>query len=109
ETLNSFRQASDVPSEDLQDPDREDIPMVFRLSVLAESIDAESRSFQARGATPELPREELERIARDLEAGAVARFYRGGPPQGRVMTARSTTDGLWMRIRIRSRDPEIWR
>jgi len=83
--------------------------MVFRLSVLAESIDAESRSFQARGATPELPREELERIARDLEAGAVARFYRGGPPQGRVMTARSTTDGLWMRIRIRSRDPEIWR
>jgi hypothetical protein len=83
--------------------------MVFRLRVIAESIDSETRSFQARGATPDLAKDEAERIARDLEAGAVTRFYRGGAPQGRVVTARSTTDGLWLRVRIRSRDHDIWR
>jgi hypothetical protein len=58
---------------------------------------------------PELPREEADRIARDLEAGAVTRFYRGGQPQGRVVAARATPDGMWLRIRLRSRDHEIWR
>jgi hypothetical protein len=83
--------------------------MVFRLRVVPESVDAESRSFQARGATPDMPRSEAERIARELEAGAVARFYRGGGPQGRVVTARATTDGLWLRVRMRSRDHEVWK
>ena len=83
--------------------------MVYRLRVVAESVDSKTRSFQARGATPDLPRDEAERVARELEAGAVTRFYRGGQPHGRVVTARATTDGIWLRIRIRSRDPEIWR
>lgn len=83
--------------------------MVFRLRVLAESVDSKTRSFQARGATPDLSKEDVERIAEDLEAGAVTRFYRGGAPQGRVVTARPTHDGLWLRIRMRSRDAELWR
>jgi len=83
--------------------------MVFRLRVVAESVDPATRSFQARGATPELTSDEAERIAHDLEAGAPARFYRGGAPQGRVVTARATTDGLWLRIRMRPRDADVWR
>ena len=83
--------------------------MVFRLRVLPESVDAPTRSFQARGEVPELTREEAERIARDLEGGAVARFYRGGAPKGRVVTARPTPEGLWVRIRMSSRDAELWR
>jgi hypothetical protein len=83
--------------------------MVFRLRVLAESVDPKTRSFQARGATPEFSREEISRIAQELESGAVARFYRGGAPQGRVVTARPTPDGLWLRVRMRARDAEVWR
>lgn len=83
--------------------------MVVRLRVVAESVDSGSRSFQARGATPEWTREETERVARELEAGAVTRFYRGGPPAGRVVTARATADGLWIRVRMRPREGEVWR
>lgn len=83
--------------------------MVVRLRVVGESVDSDSRSFQARGQTPELSRPETERVARELEAGAVARFYRGGPPQGRVVTARATSDGLWVRVRMRPQDPDVWR
>lgn len=83
--------------------------MVVRLRVVAESVDSDTRSFQARGATPELGREEAEAIARELEAGAVARFYRGGPPAGRVVTARATADGLWIRVRMRPREGDVWR
>ena len=83
--------------------------MVVRLKVEAESVDGGTRSFQARGETPELSRPEAERVARELEAGAPTRFYRGGPPHGRVVTARATTDGLWIRVRMRSRDHEVWR
>lgn len=83
--------------------------MVVRLRVVPESVEASSRSFQARGETPELDRSEAERVARELEAGAVARFYRGGPPAGRVVTARATADGLWIRVRMRPRENEVWR
>jgi hypothetical protein len=83
--------------------------MVYRLRVVQDSVDSQTRSFQARGITPDLPRDEAEHIARELEAGAVARFYRGGQPQGRVVTARATSDGLWLRVRLRSRDHDIWR
>ena len=83
--------------------------MVYRLRVIPESVDAKTRSFQARGATPDLPRAGADQIAHELESGAVARFYRGGQPQGRVVTARATSDGLWLRVRMRSRDQEIWR
>lgn len=82
--------------------------MLFRLRVLASSIDTKNRTFQARGETHELSREEAEEVARDLEAGASARFYRGGAPQGRVMAARATADGLWIKVRIRPRDVDTW-
>ncbi|GJM44831.1 MAG: hypothetical protein DHS20C21_16730 [Gemmatimonadota bacterium] len=83
--------------------------MLFRLKVLEDSVDSDTRSLQARGATPELTREEAARTAADLEAGAVVRFYRGGPPHGRVITARATDDGIWLKLRFRTRDADIWR
>jgi hypothetical protein len=70
--------------------------MLFRLKVLTDTVDSRTRSFQARGETPELTREDAEQIARDLEAGAVVRFYRGGPPHGRAAAARATDDGMWL-------------
>ena len=83
--------------------------MLFRLSVQSDTIDTKSRTFQARGETPEIDPDAAEAIARDLESGAVARFYRGGTPQGRVVSARPTGDGLWVKIRIRPRDVDTWR
>ena len=58
--------------------------MLYRLRVVPDSVDARSRTFQARGGTPEIPEETAAELARDLEAGAVTRFYRGGAPQGRA-------------------------
>jgi hypothetical protein len=83
--------------------------MLIRLRVLSESVDTSTRCFQAAGTTDDIPRPDVERIARDLESGAVARFYRGGQPHGRVTTARATEDGLWTKVRITTRDPEIWK
>lgn len=54
--------------------------MLYRLKVVPDSVDSKTRSFQARGGTPEIPEEEAERLAEDLEAGAIARFYREGRP-----------------------------
>ncbi|MEZ5064380.1 MAG: hypothetical protein R3B81_06565 [bacterium] len=82
--------------------------MLHRLQVVPDSADARSRSFQARGAV-DLPADEAAKLARDLEAGAITRFYRGGPPLGRVLSARATADGLWIKIGLRARDQETWR
>lgn len=82
--------------------------MLFRTKVLSESVDSKGMTFQATGAVDK-PRDELEQIARDLEAGAVTRFYRGGQPHGRVIAARATADGLWLKIRLLGRDSEIWK
>jgi hypothetical protein len=84
--------------------------MLIRLKVTADSADPVNRSFQAAGQLDGMTREEIDSLARDLEAGAPARFYRGGQPHGRVTTARATADsGLWLRIRLTTRDNEIWR
>jgi hypothetical protein len=83
--------------------------MLFRLKVVAESLDSKNRVFQARGETPGATHEELEAIARDLEGGAVTRFYRGGGPRGRVVAARATEDGLWLKVRFLPRDTDVWR
>ena len=83
--------------------------MLYRLKVVPDSVDSKTRSFQARGGIPEIPTEEAEQLARDLEAGSVARFYRGGPPLGRVVAARATDDGLWLRIRMSGRAADHWR
>jgi hypothetical protein len=83
--------------------------MLFRLRLLTDTIDSKNRTFQARGETPELDPEMAETVARDLESGAVARFYRGGAPQGRVLAARATEDGVWLKLRIRPRDVDTWR
>jgi hypothetical protein len=65
-------------------------------------------TFQATGPV-DMSRDEIEQVAKDLEAGAVTRFYRGGQPHGRVVAARATTDGLWLKIRMLGRDGEIWK
>ncbi|MGQ0722258.1 MAG: hypothetical protein ACT4PE_11920 [Candidatus Eiseniibacteriota bacterium] len=83
--------------------------MLFRIRVMGDTVDSRAKAFQASGAIEETPRAEIERLAKELEAGAAARFYRGGQPHGRVVTARATADGLWLKIRITARDPEIWR
>lgn len=83
--------------------------MLFRLRVLANSIDSKNRTFQARGETPELSLDDAEDVAHDLESGALTRFYRGGAPQGRVLSARATADGIWVKVRIRPRDVDTWR
>ena len=83
--------------------------MLYRLQVMADSLDPQGKTFQARGGNPELSPEEAERIAAELEAGAVVRFYRGGPPQGRIVTARATEDGLWLKIRIRPNHADHWK
>ncbi len=83
--------------------------MLLRLKVLVESLDSGSRTFQARGETPEATPERAQAIARDLEGGAVTRLYRGGEPHGRVVAARETGDGLWMKVRFLPRDAEVWR
>jgi hypothetical protein len=83
--------------------------MLVRLSVDKTSVDAKGMMFQATGAAPGVERDELETLARHLDAGAATRFYRGGPPHGKVVAARTTDDGLWVKIRIRARDAEIWK
>ncbi len=83
--------------------------MLFRLKVLAESLDATNLSFQARGETPDATPEQVATVARDLEGGAVARFYRGGEPRGRLVAARAVPDGLWVKVRFTSRGSDSWR
>lgn len=83
--------------------------MLLRLRVMAESVDPKAKTFQARGEAPEAGPCEVEAIARDLEGGVAARFYRGGQPHGRVVAARPTADGLWMKIRMSNREPDIWK
>ncbi len=83
--------------------------MLFRLKVLTETVDSKTRTFQARGETPDLTPMEAQQIARDLEAGAVVRFYRGGAPHGRIAAARATDDGMWLKVRLRPREADIWR
>jgi len=90
-------------------PTREDRGMLLRLKVMAESVDPKTKTFQARDETPGADPEEVERIAGDLETGVVTRFYRGGQPHGRVVAARRTADGLWMKIRMSNREPDIWK
>lgn len=82
--------------------------MLFRLKVATDSVDSKGKTFQAAGDL-DLPREEMEQIAADLESGAPVRFYRGGQPHGRVTTARASEDGLWLRVRITARDADIWK
>ena len=83
--------------------------MLLRLKVLPETVDAKGKMFQATGPAIEMTSDEVERIARYLEAGAATRFYRGGPPHGKVVAARATENGLWLKVRIRAREDEIWR
>ncbi len=83
--------------------------MLIRLRVVSESVDSAAKTFQARGPVSEVHEDEIDRIARELEAGAVARFYRGGEPQGRVVAARRTADGLWMKLRIPARTADAWK
>lgn len=83
--------------------------MLYRMKVLAETVDAKSKSFEARGTIEELSPEDAETLSEQLEAGAMTRFYRGGQPHGRVLDAQATEDGLWMKIRIHSKDADIWR
>ena len=82
--------------------------MLIRMRVLPESVDRKGKTFQATGPT-EMPGEEAEAIARDLEAGAVTRFYRGGHPHGRVVAARARGEDLWVKIRIQGRAADIWK
>jgi hypothetical protein len=83
--------------------------MLYRLQVVAGSVDSRSRTFQARGGAPEMDGNEAQRLAKELESGAVARFYRGAPPTGRVVAARATADGVWLKIRINPRQADPWR
>jgi hypothetical protein len=83
--------------------------MLYRLKVVPESVDAKERTFQARGGTPAIPADEAASLAEELEAGGLVRFYRGGPPLARVTAARATADGLWLKIRFRTRDQDHWR
>lgn len=83
--------------------------MLIRLSVIAESYETSSKTFQARGSAGEIAEKEIDRIARDLEAGALVRLYRGGDSQGRVLAARRTADGLWMKIRLNARQADTWK
>jgi hypothetical protein len=83
--------------------------MLLRMKVLVESVDSKGKTFQATGQTTGMSPEEVQAIATNLEAGAVTRFYRGGQPHGRVVAARGTGDGLWLKIRIRTKDAEIWK
>jgi len=83
--------------------------MLFRVKVDAETLDPSTRTFQAGGSTNDAAPEDVRRIAADLEAGAPARFYRGGQPHGRVLAARATPGGIWLKIRITAREPDIWK
>jgi hypothetical protein len=84
--------------------------MLIRLRVVPESLDALSKSFQSRGPVADYDEAELDRIAFELESGALVRFYRGGDPQGRVVAARRTFDGgLWIKIRLASRAADAWK
>jgi hypothetical protein len=83
--------------------------MLYRMKVLAETVDAKNKTFQARGTIEELSRDEAEALAEQLEAGAVTRFYRGGQPHGRVLRASAAEDGLWLKIRIHTNDADIWK
>lgn len=82
--------------------------MLFRMKVATDTLDPDTRTFQASGPTDAAP-EDVRRIAADLEAGAPTRFYRGGQPHGRVLAARATAEGLWLKIRITAREPDIWK
>ena len=83
--------------------------MLIRLRVLPESVNPQDKTFQARSQVTGVSEDDLQNIARDLEAGAVTRFYRGGEPHGRVLTARVTGDTLWLKARIPPGDGESWR
>lgn len=83
--------------------------MLFRLRVIPESVDPVGKTFQARGQIVEIPGDQLDRVALDLEGGAVARFYRGGDPTGRVVAARRTGEFFWMKLRIPSRFTDAWK
>ena len=76
---------------------------------MTDSVDGDTKTFQARGAVDGTTEAEALRIARDLEAGAPVRFYRGGQPHGRVTAAKPTADGMWLKIRVTAKDPEIWK
>jgi len=83
--------------------------MLYRMKVLAETVDAKNKTFEARGTIEELSPVEAQSIAEYLEAGAVTRFYRGGHPHGRIVAARATEDGLWLKVRVHGNDSDIWR
>lgn len=82
--------------------------MLIRLRVLPESVNSQDRTFQARSQVAEIPEVDIQNIARDLESGAVTRFYRGGEPHGKVLAARATGDTLWLKARIRPGDGDSW-
>jgi hypothetical protein len=83
--------------------------MLLRMKVLPESVDSKRKAFQATAPLPDMTRDQLAELVRHLDHGAVTRFYRGGQPHGRVVAARNTQDGLWLEIRIRSREADIWK
>jgi hypothetical protein len=83
--------------------------MLIRLGVLAKTVDPKNSTFQAQGPAHEMPEAELDRVVGELEGGAVTRFYRGGDPQGWIIGARRTEEGLWVNIRISSQAAEAWK
>jgi len=83
--------------------------MLIRLRVDAESVDPVGNTFQARGAVVGVTTHEIDHILGELDAGAVTRFYRGGNPEGWVIAASRTSDGLSLTVRISSRATEAWK
>jgi hypothetical protein len=83
--------------------------MLIRLRVVSDSIDAIGNTFQARGPVIDLPPHELDMIIGELDAGAVTRFYRGGKPEGWVIAASRTAEGLSVTVRMSPRAIEAWK
>jgi hypothetical protein len=83
--------------------------MLIRLRVETESIDAIGNTFQARGPVAGISAHEIDHILGELDAGAVTRFYRGGNPEGWVIAASRTSEGISVTVRISSRATEAWK
>ena len=83
--------------------------MLIRLRVVSDTIDAIGNTFQARGPVVDLPPHEVDMIVGELDAGAVTRFYRGGNPEGWVIAASRTTEGISVTVRVSTRSREAWK
>ena len=83
--------------------------MLIRLRVVSDTIDAIGNTFQARGPIVDLPPHEVDMIIGELDAGAVTRFYRGGKPEGWVIAASRTAEGISVTVRVSTRSHEAWK